>query len=168
MQNSQKPKPVLFFSNYCQYSKDIIGLIQRSNLVNAFVPFCVDGRINKLPIEVKSVPTINFLDKYYTDDELDSFIATLKYDLTANPYDSFSLNDKGFSACFSFIDDNVSESINGGFMPLRQMNITDKLPDIPNEIDIANTKLSSLQISHLENYRDEEIRTILAEQQPIS
>lgn len=48
---------ILFFSNFCNYSKDVVGVITRKNIRNAFVFVCVDT-VRPIPPFVTCVPLI--------------------------------------------------------------------------------------------------------------
>lgn len=48
---------VLFFSNYCNYSKDVVSYITKKNIRNAFVFVCVD-KVRPLPSFVDRAPLI--------------------------------------------------------------------------------------------------------------
>lgn len=49
---------VLFYSEYCFFSKDVLALITKKNMSAHFLLVCVDAYRNQLPAFVKSVPTI--------------------------------------------------------------------------------------------------------------
>ena len=49
-------KNILFFSNYCNHCKEIIGEINKSSLQNSFKFICVDN--TKVPQYITSVPTL--------------------------------------------------------------------------------------------------------------
>jgi len=52
---------ILFFSNYCSYSKDVLTIITRKNIRNAFILICIDT-VQNLPPFVDRVPLI--VDKH--------------------------------------------------------------------------------------------------------
>jgi hypothetical protein len=58
MSSSESEKSfLLFFSNYCNYSKEVIGIITRKNIRNTFVLICIDT-IQNIPPFVDRVPMI--------------------------------------------------------------------------------------------------------------
>lgn len=73
---------VLFFSNFCNYSKEIVGSITRKNIRNAFVFVCVDT-VPNIPSFVDRVPIIanKHTKQLYADENIvsviDSITATL-------------------------------------------------------------------------------------------
>lgn len=48
---------ILFFSNFCNYSKDVVGVITKKNIRNAFVFVCVDT-VRPIPSFVTCVPLV--------------------------------------------------------------------------------------------------------------
>lgn len=48
---------LLFYSNYCQHSKDFIQQLYKSSFSEKFQKVCVDGN-KRIPKEIKTVPTI--------------------------------------------------------------------------------------------------------------
>ena len=52
----KKPTPVLYFSNNCQYCKEIMGIIQKSDFRNSIKTFCVDRQ--RAPPFITSVPSL--------------------------------------------------------------------------------------------------------------
>src|SRR5690606_31326418 len=49
---------ILFYSQKCPYSQELIKLLNNENLLNMFQLFCVDNNINKIPQQIKVVPTL--------------------------------------------------------------------------------------------------------------
>lgn len=49
---------VLFYSEYCFFSKDVLALITKKNMTALFLLVCVDAYRSQLPAFVQSVPTI--------------------------------------------------------------------------------------------------------------
>lgn len=54
---------VFFYSEFCQFSKDVMALITKKNVSTLFLPVCVDTYREMLPVFVHSVPTIFTHDK---------------------------------------------------------------------------------------------------------
>lgn len=73
-------KHVLFYSNYCQFSKEVLNIIVRKNIRAAFVYVCVDDNKYKLPAYVDRVPVIVSSSKnMYTDDDVMLFLDTVTH-----------------------------------------------------------------------------------------
>ena len=69
------PEYILFFSNLCNFSKEVLSTITRKNIRNAFILICVDT-VTNLPPFVDRVPFI--INKQtrdmYVDDNIDKII----------------------------------------------------------------------------------------------
>lgn len=66
---------LLFFSNFCNYSKDVLGIITRKNIRNAFILICVDT-LQSIPPFVDRVPLIvrKQSKEVYADDDISKII----------------------------------------------------------------------------------------------
>lgn len=56
-------KDILFYSNFCTYSKEIINSISKTNLNNNIIYVCVDDNNIQLPPFIKAVPTIYLVNE---------------------------------------------------------------------------------------------------------
>ena len=54
----QNQKDILFYSNFCEFSKNIINAITKHNLRSIFLFICVDEGKYQIPQFIDSVPTI--------------------------------------------------------------------------------------------------------------
>lgn len=71
-------KHVLFYSNYCEYCKDINNLIVKKNVHEMFVFVCVDNKKYEIPVFVDRVPMVVTAAKHIVaDDSLIPFIDSL-------------------------------------------------------------------------------------------
>ena len=70
---------VLFYSNYCDYSRDVLGTVVQKGLRHLFVLVCVDKRSAlQLPDFVDRVPLIFTIDRrVLSDDAVGAFIDNL-------------------------------------------------------------------------------------------
>jgi len=74
---------VLFYSNYCMYSKEVIDAIFGKNLRHLFVLVCVDKRGQELPEFVDRVPLVFTVDRrILTDSAVKAFIENIALLLT--------------------------------------------------------------------------------------
>ncbi len=55
---SSTDKPLLFFSNKCQYCSALVQRILSLNLINKFVLICIDHRLDKIPRYIRQVPAL--------------------------------------------------------------------------------------------------------------
>ena len=73
-------KDIIFFSNFCDYSKEILGKIEEYKLQDKIVSVCVDDENIKLPPFLEAVPTI-YLQKSISiivDDDIVSYLENQK------------------------------------------------------------------------------------------
>lgn len=74
----QIAKDLLFFSNFCDYSKDVINFITKKNIREKFMFVCVDNRSLALPPFVDRVPMLMTVNKQVLcEDEMMSYIELL-------------------------------------------------------------------------------------------
>jgi hypothetical protein len=63
-------KDIIYYSNYCSYSKEIINQIEKTPIHDNIIYVCVDDGNIQLPPFVKAVPTIYLVnDKKIVVDE---------------------------------------------------------------------------------------------------
>ena len=86
-----KNKNILFFSNYCSHSKKCLEIINKTNLRQQILLFCIDENMEKIPSFIKSVPTIltpnkdllqgkqlfNYLENIYNSNQESNFQPSL-------------------------------------------------------------------------------------------
>jgi hypothetical protein len=109
----QFSKDVLFFSNFCDYSKEIVNLLIKKNIKQNFVLICVDSSKYKLPDFVDRVPIIYTHNGEVLYDE-----TIVKYIEAISPKNEsilpFSLHQSAnYSDNFSFLDDSDELSNKG-------------------------------------------------------
>jgi hypothetical protein len=100
-------KDVLFYSNYCLFSKDVLSRIIKLDVKQHVVLICVDVYKAKLPSSLTVVPTLMKADgNMITDDEIYD-----RLDVLSNqhvPRDMFTSS----GTAFAFVDDGAGD---GGF-----------------------------------------------------
>ena len=69
-------KDILFYSNYCTYSKEIVNNVSKTPLNDKMLFVCVDDSNIQLPPFVTSVPTIYLINdkKIVTDESIPEWI----------------------------------------------------------------------------------------------
>lgn len=55
---NNNPNHILFYSKYCNHSKDFFSKLLKTDYNNKFVKICVDNKNYKIPSFIKTVPTI--------------------------------------------------------------------------------------------------------------
>lgn len=101
-------KDVLFYSNFCQFSKEVLNRIIKLNAKSRFVLICVELYKARLPPQVSVVPTI-----MTTEGDIiveDGILAYLDAIPTNTPRDMFTSSGTGFS----FIEGEAGEGGYGG------------------------------------------------------
>lgn len=115
MQNS---KDIFFYSNFCEFSKDVIAIITKHNLRETFMFVCVDNKKYNIPNFIDRVPSIlKPSGEVYTDEQLYGYIDS-KYK-TSNSHEEISpmtssYGNSLYSTSFASItgDDNSIENKN--------------------------------------------------------
>lgn len=113
----QVSKDILFFSNFCDYSKEILNLLIRKNMKQAFMTVCVDTNKYKLPDFIDRVPLIYTRNGEVLYDE-----TIVQYIEAVAPKEDdilpFSLQEpNGYSDQFSFLE-NTMDTGNKGYTML--------------------------------------------------
>lgn len=101
-------KDVLFYSNYCLFSKDVLSRIMKLNVKQQVVLICVDVYKAKLPPSLTVVPTLMTPDgDMITEDDIYDRLEVLSSQHI--PRDMYTSS----GAAFSFVDD--ADGDGGGF-----------------------------------------------------
>ena len=95
-------KDILFYSNFCVFSKEVLALIQKLDVRNHFMLVCVEKFKDQLPPSINSVPTVMTVSKdIYVDDDISRYVqlihANAKPNQSAVPEDNISATAAGFS-----------------------------------------------------------------------
>lgn len=115
---SKIEKHLLFYSNYCQFCKEIVDLVDKLRTRSLYLMICVDNNRTNIPKFVDCVPLIYTTDKRILKDEfVFEFVNYKKTDLSNNntdfPVPLDSRNKKcDFSNSYSFVDDLEVDSNN--------------------------------------------------------
>jgi len=105
-------KDVLFYSNYCLFSKKLLTTIHKLNIKHFFTTICVEAYKSSIPKVVDRVPLILSTNgDVIVEDVINDYIETIAHKLasrgsdgeTLAPQDIFSHTDAGFS----YIDDPI-------------------------------------------------------------
>jgi hypothetical protein len=73
----QNQKDLFFYSNFCEFSKDVIGIITKHNLKDSFMLVCVDNKKYNIPNFIDRVPSIlRTSGEVYTDEQLYGYLET--------------------------------------------------------------------------------------------
>lgn len=104
-------KSVLFFSNYCTYSRSVLNMLTKKSLRSLFILICVDG-LNNVPKFVDRVPLIyTHLGESITDNDIEPFMDRIQADAFPRSVEPMMCSD-GFCD-FQGID-SIDDDMNGG------------------------------------------------------
>lgn len=71
----------LFYSNHCNTCKIILNLFNNNNLASKTKLICVDGKTDKLPLQIKKIPALVIEEegRILTDKEIFFWIESIRY-----------------------------------------------------------------------------------------
>lgn len=105
-------KDILFYSNLCDFSKDVVNILSKYQIKDKFMLVCVDNKTLKLPPFVDRVPLIYTVSKkLFADDYLLHYVQSMIESTSLQPYALVGSNTNAYSENFSFLDsgDGVTE-----------------------------------------------------------
>lgn len=72
---------ILFYSRTCEHSQKLFRLLQSENLLDYFNLYCVDDRLDKIPSQIKMVPTmiVNNVNKPLEGQETFEWVQKMKF-----------------------------------------------------------------------------------------
>jgi hypothetical protein len=98
-------KDILFYSNFCEFSKEVLGILIKNSLKEAFMLVNVDNRQLQLPAFVDRVPLIYAANKkVFSDEHLMAFLQSKIGSSSLQPYSLMGTNTNAYSENFSFIE----------------------------------------------------------------
>jgi hypothetical protein len=99
-------KDILFYSNLCEFCKDVLTNLIKNSVKDKFMLVCVDNKNLNLPAFVDRVPLIYTTQKkVFADDNLLHYIQSKVESSSLQPYSLVGLNTNSFSDNYSFISD---------------------------------------------------------------
>jgi hypothetical protein len=151
-------KDILFFSNYCDYSNDIVNMMVKKNVKNEFMLVCVDNSKFQLPQFVDRVPIIYTKhDELIYDDNILKYIEAAFQTESVEDIQPWSIQQpSNYSNQFSFLMDDVPDLQSKGYTML---GYDQKITIPPEESDVSKKdKFDSSQMDKLmqERKADEE------------
>jgi hypothetical protein len=105
-------KDIIFYSNYCNYSKEVLTEISKSPLNDKMTYICVDDRNINLPSFVQAVPTIYLIkeQKVIVDEGITTWIKSKTQPQQSQELGSYFGSGDSFSSSFSNLDDTPDTS----------------------------------------------------------
>ena len=110
-------KDILFYSHFCNFSKEVMSLMHKLNIKNEFLLVCVEKFSRSIPKTITCVPTILTRNgQLLVEDDIQGYIqlvsshkkSSASSSSSSSPQDVFS----NTAAGFSYLDDPV-EGNNG-------------------------------------------------------
>lgn len=143
-----KSKHLLFYSNFCSFSNEIVDKITKHSLSEKFLLINISKHRFKIPTNITTVPTVLLNDKrtIYTDKDLEDFLEKLaeknNKDIDAfTPFNSISSN---YSFVDSFEEQNDSLTKNFGLIHGEQ-NISTPTENAERSKEKLVDKMSSIE-----------------------
>ena len=136
-------KDIIFYSNFCTFSKDVINRISKTPLNDNMVYICVDDRNINLPPFVQAVPTIYLTGekKIIVDDNINTWIQSKTQTATISNEEigAYQSGLGGFSSNFSSLDNEEDKSFSSNFTYLDQNYSIETPTESSNKRDIGKS-----------------------------
>jgi len=142
-------KDILFYSNYCDYSKELVKNISNNNLSDNFVFICVDDKNIELPTFLKVVPTIFNIRKkeVLIEDDLDNYLNTLlnrgNNQEENTELDTYFNSNNNFSSYYSSLDSSEDRPTISEYCYIDQFD--NVVEDKQNNVEINNRTQSAFE-----------------------
>lgn len=143
-------KDILFYSNLCDFSKEVVQAINKYQIKDKFMLVCVDNKNLKLPPFVDRVPLIYTVSrKLFADDNLMNYLQSMVESSSLQPYALVGTNTSSYSENFSYIEggDGFSEDCSRNY---NYLGVEQKIY-APDEADEPRDDKSKLLESYMAN-----------------
>lgn len=154
-------KDILFYSNFCEYSNEVLNLLIRKNITNEFMMVCVDTNKYNLPSFVDRVPIIfTKTQSLLIDDNITRYINEL-YPSVSEDILPFALGGQSLTNQFSFLEDGALPTESGASYTLIGEDNNLMLRPESNTDDSSNKKgkFDSSQLDKFVQDRDSDLQT---------
>ena len=153
----QQQEYFLFFSNFCPYSKEVVGLVTKKNIRNAFVLICVDT-LQQVPPFVDRVPMI--VNKHTKDVYADDSIYKVLDDVSNKMYPPVKIEAMP-STAFTAFQDTEFESLGGGTDSYSMLDMDNyRISYVEEDDNLKNKKADSSQLEQYISQRDADMSII--------
>ena len=147
-------KNILFYSDYCDHSKELLRSLKKNPINSSLIFVCVDDKSIQVPNFIKVVPTIYLVNNksVLTDNEIMNWVnQTTKPDsVEINAYNGD--NTSALSTSFSFLDDGDNSVFSNQYTFLNQSDTINTPKESTNSV---NDELSK-SLERLQNSRNNE------------
>lgn len=108
--NMDVKRDIIFYSNHCSFSRQILQIINEHHLKERFLVVCIDNPNLKLPPFVDRVPLAYTIQKkLYADENLLNYIKSYIQTSTLQPYALVGTNTSSYTDNYSFLSENDAE-----------------------------------------------------------
>lgn len=108
--NMDVKRDIVFYSNHCNFSRQILQIINEHHLKERFLMVCIDNRNLKLPPFVDRVPLVyTTQQKLYADENLLDYIKSYIQSSSLQPYALVGTNTSSYTDNYSFLSDAEAE-----------------------------------------------------------
>lgn len=176
-------KNIIFYSRKCRACNELINILNSNNLMRFFIEFCVDDNIDKLPPQIKMVPTliVSNVNKPLVAGDAFKWVNQIKFinnndncdnnsDRNSNSNNIIGYNKQemeGISDTFCYRKKNAKETIPHSFSGLTA-NIENAIHTQPidnKKMTHYDQKLLIEKMKNARNEQDEQYSNIMKEQQ---
>ncbi len=155
-------KPILFYSNYCQHSREILNLLQKNNVLESLLLINISSNKYKIPSFIKCVPSLYYNNTVLFDEDLEKFINTKLISKNNNDsIDAFfpSEMNSGIGYSYSYLGSSDNDNIRNSLMYVNDMeNCKITTPD---ENDFLNSDEKNINMNKLTEQREQDLQKIL-------
>lgn len=158
------PKDILFYSNYCEYSNEMLNIIIRKNITADFMLVCVDNNKYALPSFVDRVPIVyTKLQQVLIDNDIITYIND-QYPSVNEDIMPFSLGSQTYTNGYAFIEEPpATEQDNRKYSVLGQENNISVRPEMmstqTNDDGSKKSKFDSSMLDKFMQSRDSDLQT---------
>lgn len=109
-------KDLLFYSNYCEFSKEVLTFLTKKNVRNIFLLVCIDTGKYKVPPIITSVPTILTADykSIICENDIYKYIENILQSMRPKEesLQTFSWEGNSYSESYALLNEEESQNIN--------------------------------------------------------
>lgn len=108
--NMDVKRDIVFYSNHCNFSRQVLQIINEQHLKERFLVVCIDNKNLKLPPFVDRVPLVYTTQKkLYADENLMNYIKSYIQSNTLQPYALVGTNTSSYTDNYSFLSESEAQ-----------------------------------------------------------
>lgn len=157
---------VLFYSEQCEFSIDVLNDIRKNSLENQFIFVNIDNPSIKIPPFVEAVPLVFSKEnkKLYIEDEIDKLLSEIKSQSKISSIMSASDQLKGLTDKFSFISDKDNNMGSRGYNSINSSD--DKLTPVLTSSE-GGSKFNESHYNTYLSQRDNDVASMFPRQNSV-